>query len=74
MAEEKELASISIPAISSGIFGFPLEKCADICIQTVARYVSEKRPSSLSTIRYVIIDHGTMAPFRDALRRLQPQQ
>jgi O-acetyl-ADP-ribose deacetylase (regulator of RNase III) len=25
-----ELASISLPAISSGIFGFPKERCAEI--------------------------------------------
>lgn len=34
LAESYNLKSISMPAISSGIFGFPKDKCADILIHT----------------------------------------
>lgn len=32
IAEEKKLESIAIPAVSSGIFGFPKVECANIMI------------------------------------------
>ncbi|MFQ5715943.1 MAG: macro domain-containing protein [Nitrospinales bacterium] len=41
-AEEKRLSSIAFPAISSGIFGFPMEACARVMLQTTHRYLSGK--------------------------------
>jgi len=38
MAKLLEVPSISIPSISSGIFGFPKELCADIMIKFSIRW------------------------------------
>lgn len=38
-AEQKQYTSISLPAISSGIFGFPKELCAEICFQALRDFV-----------------------------------
>mmetsp|Transcript_144612 Transcript_144612/g.252084 ORF Transcript_144612/g.252084 Transcript_144612/m.252084 type:complete len:442 (-) Transcript_144612:109-1434(-) len=37
-ADEKKVDSISIPAVSSGIFGFPKKLCAQIILRTVYDY------------------------------------
>ena len=37
--EKLKLTSIAIPAISSGIFGFPKDQCAEICINTAIDYL-----------------------------------
>jgi O-acetyl-ADP-ribose deacetylase (regulator of RNase III) len=40
VADENNLTSITFPAISTGIFGFPKERCAEIMLQTVMDYLS----------------------------------
>jgi O-acetyl-ADP-ribose deacetylase (regulator of RNase III) len=40
LADEHGLKSIAFPAISSGIFGFPVDRCADIMIKNSADYLS----------------------------------
>ncbi|KAG7261000.1 hypothetical protein CRUP_032034 [Coryphaenoides rupestris] len=39
-AEEYKLKSVAIPALSSGLFNFPVNKCADIIVGVLARYDS----------------------------------
>lgn len=42
LAELYNLESISMPAISSGIFGFPKERCAEILINTAVEFLKQK--------------------------------
>ncbi len=39
LADEQGLKSISLPAISSGIFGFPIQRCAEIMLKTSIDYL-----------------------------------
>ena len=39
--DEKGLKTISFPAISTGIFGYPIERCAKIMISTTRDYLSK---------------------------------
>jgi O-acetyl-ADP-ribose deacetylase (regulator of RNase III) len=39
LADENNIKSISFPAISTGIFGFPIERCAKIMLQTTIDYL-----------------------------------
>lgn len=39
LADKKQLSSISFPAISTGIFGFPIARCAKIMLQTTINYL-----------------------------------
>lgn len=49
LAEYYNLTSISIPAISSGVFRFPKEKCAEILIKTSVEFL-KKGDVDLKTI------------------------
>jgi O-acetyl-ADP-ribose deacetylase (regulator of RNase III) len=40
LMDEKGLKTIAFPAISTGIFGYPIEKCAEIMIVTSKEYLS----------------------------------
>ncbi|NVM29742.1 MAG: macro domain-containing protein [Candidatus Helarchaeota archaeon] len=40
VADENNLNSIAFPAISTGIFGFPIERCANIMLSTTSEYLS----------------------------------
>lgn len=42
LADENHLGSISFPAISAGIFGFPIERCAEIMLDTTIEYLKGK--------------------------------
>lgn len=39
LMDEHNLQTISFPAISTGIFGFPIDRCAKIMISTVKEYL-----------------------------------
>jgi O-acetyl-ADP-ribose deacetylase len=40
LADKNNLKSISFPAISAGIFGFPIERCAEIMLRTTIEYLN----------------------------------
>jgi O-acetyl-ADP-ribose deacetylase (regulator of RNase III) len=69
LAEEHGLKTISLPAISSGIFGFPKDRCADILLATAAEFLCERPQSSLSEIRFCLYDAPTVNAFLAAWNR-----
>jgi len=58
---------VSIPAISSGIFGFPKEKCAKIMIDTSVE--EAEKGSSLEEIRLTNFDELTVGIFKEEMER-----
>lgn len=67
-AAELGLASISLPAISSGIFGFPKDRCAEILIASARCYLSDNPDSSVKQIDLVLFDDETAEVFDDTLK------
>jgi O-acetyl-ADP-ribose deacetylase (regulator of RNase III) len=63
LADKHKFQSISLPAISSGIFGFPLQRCANIIIQTVNKYLESFPDSHLKKVRICVIDEKSLAEF-----------
>ncbi len=61
--------SLSLPAVSSGIFGFPKDRCARIFVDAVESYVAGHPESSLREIRATNIDEGTSVLFVEEVRR-----
>lgn len=44
LGDERNIRSISFPAISAGIYGYPLDEAARIAIETVNEYLDEPAP------------------------------
>jgi O-acetyl-ADP-ribose deacetylase (regulator of RNase III) len=53
-AEGKELLSVGTPAISTGIFGYPVEDAADVALRAVVDRASDLR--SVRLVRFVLWD------------------
>jgi putative ATPase len=67
VADELKLLSIAMPAISTGIFGFPKERAAGIIFSAVKKYFSGDQNSTLKVIRIVLFDDATIQPFLKVL-------
>lgn len=66
-AEELGLASITLPPISTGIFGFPRERAAQVFLDTIEAYFTSRPQSPLTLVRLTIIDVPTLTPFQHAV-------
>jgi len=49
-ATEKQLGSVAFPAVSTGIFGFPKDRCAAIMLAAVRTFLAQE----LTTLRRVV--------------------
>lgn len=72
LADEYQIKSISIPGISSGIFGGPKDICARVIIKTTLDYLGQNPASSLEEVRFCNIDNLTAATFVAEARKLLP--
>lgn len=67
-ARERGYARIAMPAISTGIFGFPKERAAPIFWETIAAFAADHPGEPPHEIRVVILDEATLRPFLVAFR------
>ncbi len=63
LAERLGLASIALPAISTGIFGFPKERAAGIIFDAITQYFANNPASCLQQVRLVLFDQPTLDAF-----------
>jgi O-acetyl-ADP-ribose deacetylase (regulator of RNase III) len=47
LAVDNNLNSVAFPAISTGIFGFPIERCATIMIRTTQKFFKKNKAPAL---------------------------
>ncbi len=62
LAEEKGIKSVAIPAISSGIFGFPKERAVKIIFNTTIEFL--KKAKNLKEVHFCNIDELTSSLFK----------
>lgn len=68
LASSKGLKSIAFPAISTGIYSYPLTDAARIALQTAIDYL--RTHSDLDLVRFVLFDRKTFDVFAETLRKL----
>ncbi len=67
LADEKKITSISFPAISTGIFGFPIGRCAKIMIRTAIEYL--KGQTQIKKIVFCLFDASSYNVFAKELKQ-----
>ena len=69
LAQEEGLKSIAFPAISTGIFGFPKDRCARIMLTTVAETL-KKEDTSLKEVVFCLWGEETLQVFQNQAEEL----
>jgi O-acetyl-ADP-ribose deacetylase (regulator of RNase III) len=67
VADENNLKSISFPAISTGIFGFPIGRCAEIMLQTTIDYLKGK--TGLQRVVFCLFGRDSYEVFVNQLKK-----
>jgi O-acetyl-ADP-ribose deacetylase (regulator of RNase III) len=62
VADELGARSLAFPAISTGIYGYPLEAATGVAVATVTG-----TPSDVERVRFVCFDDRTLAAYRERL-------
>ena len=70
LAAGKGFSSISLPAISAGIFGFPKDRCAGIIINETAGFIARGAAQSLKEIEFCLMDERIIGFFVAELSKL----
>ena len=68
LADKHHLSSIALPAISTGIFGFPIDRCAALMLKTSIDYLAE-RAGSLKLVVFCLYGQDAFDVFAAELDR-----
>lgn len=67
-AEEKGFKTLALPALGTGMAGFPMDECAKIMIGEVLKHLKSR--TSLEEIYFVLFDDAALATFEDTYSKL----
>jgi O-acetyl-ADP-ribose deacetylase (regulator of RNase III) len=70
LATEKKFKSISVPAISAGIFGFPKERCAKILVGETAAFLKAMPDAPLELVEFCIVDQEVFGFIKAEVEKL----
>ena len=72
LADKKGLKTMAFPAISTGVFGFPVDRCATIMLAAVRDYL--QGVTKLEKVVFCLFDKETLSRFENELRSLRKHQ
>lgn len=72
LAVQHDCRSIAFPAISTGVYGYPLDQAARVAIQTVVSFVQQHGRPEL--VRFVLFGRPAYEAFAAALVELVPPE
>jgi O-acetyl-ADP-ribose deacetylase (regulator of RNase III) len=70
LAAQNNLATIAFPSISTGVYGYPVDKAARVALQMVADFL-KTAPYKLKEVTLVLFDTRTLEAYREAAREIK---
>ena len=71
LANDNGLHSVGFPAISTGVFGFPIERCAEIMLSTTIHYLQGE--TGLERVVFCLYGEEAFGVFERVLIKLYPK-
>ncbi|HOX08753.1 MAG TPA: O-acetyl-ADP-ribose deacetylase [Planctomycetota bacterium] len=71
LAAECKLVSVAFPAISTGVYGYPVEKAAPVALRAVAEFLKGNPEGPVRRVRFVLFSAAALEAFRAAARQTQ---
>lgn len=68
LAQAHEIRTMAFPAISTGIYGYPMAEAADISLKTVVEFLSLN--TEIKTVRFVLFNQVTYTVFEKHLKNI----
>lgn len=72
MAEERACRSISFPSISTGVYGYPIDRAAPLALDVVTEFL-RNRASCVTEVTFVLFDQSTYQAYVASLGQTQPE-
>ena len=71
LADEREIASVAVPALSTGAFGYPMEEAAQVALDTVREALPELKHVRL--VRFVLYNQSALDVHERVLAEVFPE-
>jgi O-acetyl-ADP-ribose deacetylase (regulator of RNase III) len=71
-AAELGANSVALPAISTGIFGYPKKEGTAVIVEETRSWLADHPDSSLAVVRFTAFDEPTAGLFAEAVGKLPP--
>lgn len=68
LAVENGLKSVSFPSISTGVYGYPVDRAAKVAIKTTSEFLQQD--VNLEEVDFVLFDSRTFDAYRQALEEI----
>ncbi len=69
VASENGLSSVSFPSISTGAYGFPVDRAARIALRTIARFLQEN--PSITEVNMVLFGKNDLEAYEEAWKEIE---
>ena len=73
LAQEHNLKTIALSAISTGIYGYPLKEASEVALNAVCDYIKRHQPK-FELVRFVLFSNDILSVFCDTLTSLQAKR
>jgi len=68
LAVSRGLKTVAFPSISTGAYGYPIEKASRVALKTVKSFLEQK--DGLEEVRFVLFSRSDLDAYRDAIKEM----
>lgn len=68
LAIKNDIKSIAFPSISTGVFGYPVEKAAKVALEVCCEFLQKEQ--RVTIIKFVLFDERTFTAYKNVLKEI----